>query len=1197
MKRILSIILTVAMLLTSINAFAVAYPADKADAYVLDSEFAQQTVGNFKSSLSKGGTNVSGMYGKAADDVSGLYAESAGGKYYYIAYHHNEPIYMDNGSELDGKLVLEFNFKAVNNDFTFAQIAISNRQRTGSEQINPKTAGYNPYGWNHVKWVYDPTGHGDFGTMGADGKYVVEDGAVLGTTVTYLNGVQLGNGPKTIANKNVDSGIFNNGANEVLIQIFSGDTENVHSAYIDDVKVYKETALAAPDSAALLAGSTYTVKGFDVAAQTETKVSDIQAANTALEIKAFSDATFTNELAADAVINVDNYIIAKSADGVYGTYRVADPMEASYLVNISQGIVEGKGVSKVRIADSVVNGFGGKLAHDASLKAQFEDPNGGKDYNSYLSFNGYTNTDKNKHYVLEFNICLDTATGLSIGTAQNTPVVKGLDAGVIPQKKWNKVVMWMDYSGEYPVGRVFVNGAELEDKRIDHSDSAKKIFGVNATELRLIFASTADDARIVYFDDIKAYESDVAPTVALTKAPVLVSNDKVTIDGKEIKTELGATVADLQTDIDATINAINVDGAATQSLTDGTKVAVIGKNAAINVYTVRVNKDVTDIKNITNYAEYVAAKLTNPRAVASEVIGFGGKEADDSAIKLAQEGKPERENSSYYDWYIQDAWGKTTKPTETEPATWDKSDFNGYFVFETEIYNQSITTMQFVTDQGATVSKQFSMPTGKWSKVVLIVNESGDENDGKAIVYIDGKKATDWVAHSFGTLHSTAKTIRNSIRFIANGLKNEKDKDYSGVTDFGTAYIDNYKMYETTVFPSVDDIIIKDTVVAEGSPSKWVRGVVEEVDGFAGKTADNKVYKVTLAENANEDTAYSEIEWNRISEESKYLVIQSEVYSDFEFGGVYYATSQHAPLGGNLANASGIMGIGKWNKYIVVIDLENNYTADAYINGKLIQDDLETVFMTSYNDGKNIRNLIRMVYPLDFENASYFDNYKVYETKTYPQIVLSPVADNGIYGKVVLADNYVYAEEGVTVDDVANAMGKGTCVYTDRTLEIEEMSGAEVYNGLVAAIIDTKNDAVYTRDVIVVDEVPEFTEGEFAVFAESDNTTGPITVVAKAKAGDVFVVKQDRVRSVTDVDEEGNALGEPYEKFGTSTRLLNISLEDEIIIKTIIPNDDNGKIRAFMMDDLTSLRPLGVQKSVNIDYPVMETENVIKSAN
>ena len=1195
MKRILSIILTMAMLLTSISAFAIAYPADRANADVLDSNFAQATIGNFKSSVGNGGVNVSGMFGKSADDVSGLY-EDGTGAYYYIRYIHGEPIYMDNGAELEGKLVVEFNFKPVNNDFKFAQIAISERQRNASEQITPETKGYNPYGWNHVKWVYDPTGHGDFSQLGADGKYVIEEGAVLGTTVTYLNGVQLGTGPKTIKNKNTDDAVFNLGASDVLVQVYSGDKVNSHSAYIDDIKVYKEAAPAAPASAVLVAGSTYAVDGYTIIANSETKVSDIKAANSALEIKAYTDNSFATELAEDAVIGIDIYIVAKSADGLYGTYRVADPMEASYLVNIADGSIAGTGISNVRFDVAREFGVGGKLPTDVSAKITHKhDDNNPNDWSSYIGYARYTNTDKTKFFVTEFNYYPVTATSLFIATAKNTGIVKGMSLDVIKANQWNKVAMYVDYAGENPVGHLFINGVEHENYKVEHATEGRK-FGIDAHDIRIGYQSPKDTPQSAYIDDLKIYETETRPTAALTQAPVLVSNSKTTIEGYVIKTELGATVADLETDGDATINAISADGAATQALTDGTKVAVIGKNKAIKTYTVNVKKDVTDIKNITSYSEYTAAKLSNPRAVASEVMGFGGKEADDSAVKLAQEGKPENVNSTHYNWYIQDTWGTSTKPEGDNPSVWDKENFSGYFVLETDLYNQSITGMQFVTDQGAVVSKGFTVPTGKWSKVVLIVNQSGDENHGKAIVYIDGEKATDWVEHCLGQEHSSTKVKKNSIRFIANGLKIEKDADYSAVTDFGTAYIDNYKMYETTVFPGKEDIVIKDTVVVECNPDRWVRGVVEEVDGFAGKTADNKVYKVTLAENASEETAYSEITWNRISDESQYLVIQSEVYSDYNYGGVYYATSQHSPLGGNFANASGVMGAGKWNKYIVVIDLNNEYTADVYINGKLVQEAASTSFMTTYNDGKNIRNLIRMVYPLEAEDAtSYFDNYKVYETKTYPEIAMSPVADNGIYGKIVLTDNYVYAEEGTIVDDIAAVMGKGTYIYTDNTFVTEEMSGAEAYNGLVAAIVDAETDSIYSRKIVVVDNVPELGDSEFALFAESNNTTEPFTVVANVKAGDVFVVKRDIIKKVTDVDEEGNALGEAYDTFGTVTSVLEIAEKDGVIIRTIVPDEHNGKYRAFMFDNITSIRPLGQQKSVNIDFPAKEVDNVIKA--
>ena len=1181
MKRILSIIITVAMLMSSIGAFAAAYPADKASAYVLDSSFDGKEHGDIVYSIN-GATNVTGVYGKAADDVSGLFAEGSESAYYYLEYKHGEPIYLDNGAELDGYLVVEYNFKPVDNDFVFAQIAVSTRQHSVSEQIRPTTSGYNIYGWNHVKWVYDPTGHGDFAADESGSYDGIAEGTVLGTTTTYLNGVKLGE-DKVISTTSTTN--YNMGAESILIQIYSGDKSNVHSAYIDDVKIYKTTENTAPVTAEITAGNTFTVSGTNIAATSATTVADIAAANPSLaSVAAYKDADMKNKLADDEQIDIDNYVVAKSTDGLYTTYKVADPMEASYLVNITDGIVDGAGVTIARLTSAAETGVGGKASYDAAAKLTYN-ANGSTDLNGYVSYQGYTNDGTHPYFVAEFNYYPDTATNLFMYTAQNVPVAKSINVGSngIVAKQWNKILLFIDYSGDYPVARVFANGVEIEGCKVEHSDSTKNIFGVNKNEIRIGYISNESAALTAYVDDLKMYETDVAPTAADTAAPKLVSNDKVEIATGVIKTALGTSVADLDTDVTADVYAY-VDGAATDMLVDGAEVVVIGKNAAIGYYKVKVDEETNMLVSISNLADIEATKTAVVRATASEVTGFGGKDASDASVKLVQNGSID---SSIYSMYIQNNWGTVVDATDTEAATWDKADYTGYLVYEANIYIENITSLKLQTNNGQAITGEFigGLTAGRWCKVVAIVNETGDANDGKAIVYVDGEVAADWTDHKFGT--ESGKTLRNNIRLVATGIKYDKEADTSAITDFGTMYIDDIKIYETTVMPVVKQEEAVTAIVSEGitSSGTLIRGTVETVDGFAGKTAENSVYKITRTEESpNESDAFHYVTWNRKLDEAKYLVFESDIYSDSNYGGAYYATKGHAPVGTSGRIANGILGADKWNRYVTVVDIDNGYTADTYMNGVLVEEDIATPFMSAVG-----YNVIRTVFPLEIGESVYCDNYRIYETNKYPEIEMSSVVENGIYENGVVTDNYLYVVKGTTVDEAAVMLYSGAIVYTDSTLTTEELGSAEVYNGLVAAVIDAENDLYYSRKIVVIDAVPELDQSEFVILgADSGSTMEPVTVVANMAAGDVFVMKQDTVQNVTEVNEDGETVTTVEE--GIGTRELIIAEEDGIEISTIVPQAENGKLRAFMIDNLTSIRPLGGQTVIECPFPVVEVE-------
>ena len=146
MKKLLSIVLTIAMLASMLSvpmvAGAKAYPTiDLSSGFVADASFGNANVTE---------TAVYGIAGKAANDESVKLTPTYKTSMYNLT--HLEEIYFENGKHMEGYLVAEFNLMIPDasylKEFFFA---LSSNQARLTNDVTPKLKIGQ---WNHLRMVY-----------------------------------------------------------------------------------------------------------------------------------------------------------------------------------------------------------------------------------------------------------------------------------------------------------------------------------------------------------------------------------------------------------------------------------------------------------------------------------------------------------------------------------------------------------------------------------------------------------------------------------------------------------------------------------------------------------------------------------------------------------------------------------------------------------------------------------------------------------------------------------------------------------------------------------------------------------------------------------------------------------------------------------------------------------------------------------
>lgn len=1210
MKRILSILVVIAMLFSmSISSFAAAYP-EQENALILNSEFDITSSSTpFALNGASGKEVVKGVFGKDADDESVLITEGANQAYFYVSHDHGEPIYMDNGAPLNGYLVVDFNFKLASNDIKFVQLAVSNRQHNLSEQIDTNDEGYNFFGWNNVRVVYDPTGCEDLSVYngiakGQEGAAPI--GTKYGKVTTYLNGVDLG----TKELKSTEEGWFNNGFNLILVQAYSGNKTAAHNTYLDDIKIYKSDFNEAPTIPYINDGDTYTVADGNITLSDDTTIQDIS--NNTDDCSGIS--AYTNDSLAAKItgtkLSSGNVLVVKGSDGeTYGYYSVSHADDKNYLVNCKNGEIDG--LTRQKYTVSTATGIGGKSAADVSTKLTSftKTEMAAYDGNGYFSYNYKKTSD---YFVVEYNYYPtdDKSRQIFIVTNGNAAVTGN---ATLEANKWHKVMGYVDFTGESALGYLYVDG-----KLVSNPEGNVTGFG-DGMQIRFGSYGSDDAYHISYIDDIKLYETDTLP-VDTTAPALLASGEGITVSGNTVTVKSGTAPTQLVAENPANVVRVYTNNSCTalsSKLFEGA-VAVVEniENGALNYYTVSIEKDSSIVTQVTSFNEFIKTPV---RAVKTEILGVAGKAADDSSIKIEQNKKAD---NTTYTSYIDYSWG-----TSTSLESWDKSDFVGYLVYEFNVYNKSFESIFLGTDQNNPVSSGIlasNLESERWNKVSIVLDYSGGENTGKSFVYVNGEKIDEGRSTSaLGSAYNTLR-LKNTLRLMFNGCAVEKDESGNIINvpaDTGTLYIDDINIYETTIAPElatpaldskyldengrfiVDGVIkageiesedtvrvytngdfvqliSEDAVIAEGNiivvedergyisyhtaevwdgttvisdrlPASFLRGSVEQVSGFAGKHTNNTVYKVTRT-SAEDSNVFSGEKWSgtKLNENSKYIVFEVNVMPDeVSNQSMHFASNTHQSIGRRIYIHENNFFADRWNKIVTVYDMETGLT-DTYLNGVMIEDDYDTHF------GDEGFDAIRLVLYMNVDEYMYVDDYKVYEAVEYPDVDLAPERVNAITEDYITTNDLVYTTADTTIADIKALYtldsDESIEVFTDLDAATAMTDSERVLDGAVV-LITAPGENYYYNIVKIADSIPAAEEGKITVLGDA---SGEFSVVTKATDGDILVVKQK------------NNLGKVV-----ATKFLDRVEGDTVI--SFHPNFVHGEISIFSIDSYETMKPNG----------------------
>ena len=1040
MKKLLSIVLTIAMLASMLSvpmvAGAKAYPTiDLSSGFVADASFTN-------SGLTE--SAAYGIAGKAASDESVKMTENANVWTSWYQYKHGEELYFENAEPMEGYLVVELNFMAPDaaylKEFIFG--ISTNQQRM---TVNP-TSKIKIGQWNHMRMVYwADSSNCDFVDYSDN---IPNTAAKLGSTILYVNGENLGQKDLTCTATTYSAPI-----SDLLLEVYSGDKGAQHYKYYDDIKIYKSaTNPGAPANAVLAATSEYTVSGGYVALASGASLTsaEIAAANAGYTITAFEDNTFSTQLTDSAPLAIDNVVVAKSPDGVYSYYTVSD---AATKMLYSEN--DGSFASMNKASQTAVKGVAGKDADDESVLLA---PNSAYDGNIMIAT---TYTKSKKYLVMEANVNPVAGEGkaymsnISLNTTGHGTVAAGVG---VPLGQWSRYLTYVDFDANKAY--TYVNGEKVKETT-PHANIKN-----SSTSLRFCFngAGGKEVPFSVYVDDMKWYETDTLPDgIAKTTLPVPSSSTYYSVADGKVKALPTTTVANIKAAnadkkvrvyTDSTLTTLAEDSALA---TTGMAVVVEGNNKAIKAYPVVVSYGENEIylgigtsakpfPDINNVAD------ENKKATAT---GIGGKAADDVSMKIIQNND---------DTWFGTTWGTTSKGTDAQGtgATWNKLDYKGYLVVEFSVFNQDCGTVQLVTDQSNVVVSDFAsvIPKNQWSRVKIVVDATNGVKGGTAMAYVDGKAVSDTPSkHNLGTIHSTAFYYKNALRIQLKGgelpsyaddiriyeipaLRPEQTidfvaPDYCSATQNTFGYVDGDTVTVGEVKaanPGLDikffdnktnytEITSDSAVLAEGNviylneqsqsaidagfgykdlfrvmtvektpstkdvvsalPASCVRGTVTAVTGGMYGNTSASIKKLT--NDGKENNWYFSYSHKGVAAGMNYLVLETDFAPTEGVEHMFLGANQHAGMSAAIYVGKELQA-ERWHKVVIVYDMATDL-CDTYVNGKLVSEDFKGCYSdksAANNGAVDLRMVVQSTGKTAFE--SYFDNYRIYESVFYPEI-------------------------------------------------------------------------------------------------------------------------------------------------------------------------------------------------------------------
>lgn len=588
-------------------------------------------------------------------------------------------------------------------------------------------------------------------------------------------------------------------------------------AYMDDLKLYSsDTEPVIKDTAAYIAGGPVERNEYDntkiynkITVLEGSKLSDFNFANASdATIKLYKDATLAEE------ITDVNHILA--AGNVITTKRATD--YRSYTVEgVSNGLLQRFDGSNDMSSNSTITTQKYADPYAGNVYKQTYNITNGNSYltdYTWMSVSGQVNDISKKEDAYEYSKKMfDKYVHISLNymIPQNTAFTKmfvaSLGHGVVGSKedikaanadgKWHHLDVIVNRSNSTSV--TYTDGV----KTGENSSSVLGKFGYNNTKMfsgiRLVVYGTNNTPIDMYIDDLIIRDE-------LTSNPLAQKLEGVSVNNSSMKIIAGTTVADLKAaNPTADIKVYNENGIVADdadAAVEGNKAFIKTANGASRTYDV-APWDGTTV--ISESKDIIASNLTNSRMKIETLTGgLGGADADNKYFKVTRTFTDVRENTNPDDDKLYT--GMDSNMYFIGPDFKQVDPESKYYVIEANVWNndKDTVTMKLGTNTNSPISHEVKcsdFAPNTWNKFVNVIDLTPNSEGKYAYTtYLNGAVVgTGFAGNSF---ISKNKVVRIIFQTTANLTKEgDKTANYSDIRN--VVYVDNVRIYETVQAPEV----------------------------------------------------------------------------------------------------------------------------------------------------------------------------------------------------------------------------------------------------------------------------------------------------------------------------------------------------------------------------------------------------------
>ena len=742
MKKYISLLLAVTLIFTMLTL-----PARAENVY-----YHQDSTGSVRLSNMNTVTNVTGIKGRALDDISAhavrvLAADADTAE----KLNHKGHQFYTGWNDLTKMIVFELSFYMVSDFKSIFLATDGGLNLTG--YITPDNENLID-GWNKLVYVYDFASAGTAVSTTDNPQY-------NGNWTAYLNGVCINEwGTNRIALSNER---YLTNPKQIRFVFDKTNSADNLEFYNDDSYLYTVDSL--PDFTQAIpvleaaANGEYTLSGKEIVIGDTATVADLKASGNA-EIRVFSDAAYTDVLSDTDELKKSNKVVVVE-DGLYNYYTVAAAGEK--ILFEAYNTADMGTITRGTISDSY--GVAGRDSNDASIKAEFatwENDNG--KYNGYHQYNAGTQSggvwqyaNQEGYLVIEGSVNPAEGTKMNISTDGGAPMGDTFDFN---SGEWNKFYAVYKFADKTVM--TVTNGVQSDWTTTKFGDIKTGTTSTICTAIRLRFQNITEPGG-AYIDDYKIYLSKNFPEFT---APAKLDTSKYTIDetSNTIAINNGEKVSDIVCD-DATVKAYTDNTFASQlasgeQLVDGN--AIVLKNA-YNDYTYYYVASALKRVPVKIIEEHYDASTLPGTAInrAATTVEYGiGNKSDDDAVGLFT--------------------GQSTPVTDTDffsSTALSAANLTKDVTVSVTVYpNETIGTINFATGGHSPMSAAVStsmLAQNQWNRLTLVHHPTTGVSD----LYVNDVYKS-----------STTQAVKsNTIRVLYKYATEEIGNSY--------IYFDDYRAY------------------------------------------------------------------------------------------------------------------------------------------------------------------------------------------------------------------------------------------------------------------------------------------------------------------------------------------------------------------------------------------------------------------